>query len=227
LVNDPCTARELPEVRASVRNVMAKIGIKPLEFEKYGGELAKCCGFGGLTFNADQDMGRKLADDRAADHEGDYLAYCAMCRDRLAKSGKRVLHLLDVLFSTEGDPCERPDPGFSARQENRFRLRESLLAEQWKEKSPAMEAYEQVTLIIGPQAAGQMERRRVLERDVRQVVEYAERTGKRLKHGKKGTFLASHKPGAVTFWVEYMPKGGAYEVLSAYSHRMEIKEPSS
>lgn len=226
LVNDPCTARELPEVRASVRNVMAKIGIKSLEFEKYGGELAKCCGFGGLTFNADQDMGRMLADDRAAEHEGDYLAYCAMCRDRLAKSGKRVLHLLDVLFAGEADPGERPDPGFSARQENRFRLRERLLAEHWKEKSPAMEAYEKIELIMSPETAESLERRRVLVRDVKQAIEYAERTGKRLQHVERGTFLASHKPGAVTFWVEYRPKGEAFEVQSAWSHRMEIKGAS-
>jgi len=227
VINDPCTARELPEVRKSARNLAARAGIKTLEFDKYGGELAKCCGFGGLTFNADQDMGRALADDRAADHAGDYLAYCAMCRDRLAKSGKRVMHLLDVLFPDQGDPCLRKDPGFSERRENRFRLKQTLLQELWKEKTPAMEAFEQVELVMAPETAQLLEKRRVLARDVKQVIEHAERTGKRLKHPERATFLAAHKPGAVTFWVEYRPQGEAFEVVSAYSHRMEVKGASS
>jgi hypothetical protein len=67
-----------------------------------------------------------------------------------------------------------------------------------------------------------LEQRLILDEDIRQVITYAETTGRKLRHASDGRFLACHKAGSVTYWVEYGPVGNGYAVFSAYSHRMEL-----
>jgi glutamate synthase (NADPH/NADH) small chain len=69
-----------------------------------------------------------------------------------------------------------------------------------------------------------LESRLILVEDIQQVIEYAERTGRRLLNPVSGHLLAHFKPTAVTYWVEYTPEGEAFVVHNAYSHRMEITE---
>jgi len=57
------------------------------------------------------------------------------------------------------------------------------------------------------------------------VIEFAERTGQKLKHPQTGHFLAHYRPVSVTYWVEYAPSGdNEFTVYNAYSHRMVIAE---
>ena len=96
--------------------------------------MTQCCGFGGLADNAHTELASVTTARRAAQSENDYVATCAMCRDRLARTGKRTYHLLDLLFPGElDDPAVRPDPGFSNRHEARDYLRRQLLTTVWNE----------------------------------------------------------------------------------------------
>jgi len=73
-----------------------------------------------------------------------------------------------------------------------------------------------------------MEERLILMEDIQKVIEYAERSGKRMYNAASGHYLAYYKPASVTYWVEYTPQDdGAFLVHKAYSHRMEIEKGSA
>jgi hypothetical protein len=147
-----------------------------------------------------------------------------MCRNALAATGKRVLHVLDLIFSTDADPYARKALGYSDRYENRYRLKERALKTIWGDKVGTMEEYEAIELYISNQVSESMEERRILRSDVQKVIECAKKTGKKLINPATGRFCASLRPGHVTYWVEYSPEGKGFTVHSAYYHRMEIEE---
>ncbi|HET6436419.1 MAG TPA: heterodisulfide reductase-related iron-sulfur binding cluster [Anaeromyxobacter sp.] len=217
-VHDPCTSRGDAEVQDGVRRLLARLGVEALELNER--DRTTCCGFGGLVRFANPALAEKIVRRRASQSEDDYVTYCAMCRDSLAREGKRALHLLDLLFPAGQDPASRPDPGISRRQENRARLKERLLRELWSEgageKGPPMR------LDVSPEVLERMERRMILLEDVRKVIEHAESTGQKLEDVTAGRFLASHRPATVTYWVEYSVVPGGFAVHDAYSHRMEV-----
>jgi hypothetical protein len=222
-VHDPCTTRPYPMVQEAVRRVAARRGVAAQELA-LGGEKTECCGFGGLMQNANPDLSREVARRRANISSLDYLTYCAVCRDSLAAVGKRVLHLLDLIFPDPSlpDPAARRRPGWSERQENRARLRTSLAAELWGERAPSMKAHEEIRLILSPEAADLIEKRRILVEDLQQVICAAEKGGGVAVHPQTGRRRASHRPFRATVWVEYSKTPEGYVVHTAYTHRMEI-----
>lgn len=223
-VHDPCTTRNAPEIQQAVRRIMQRLGVKPIELplsENY----TECCGFGGLMDNANPKLAQKVIERRAALNASDYLAYCAMCRDRLAAAGKGCLHLLDLVFPSQddGDPARRERPGWSQRRENRARLKARLLEDLWGEAPQNALQRDALTLKISSKVQTLLDQRRILEDDIRQVIARAESGGPKLRHPQTGRFKASFRPRLVTFWVEYAPIEGGFEVFNAYTHRMEVK----
>ena len=79
-----------------------------------------------------------------------------------------------------------------------------------------------LSLHLSEEVAARVDKRLILEDDIRQVIAYAERTGNRFRNPTTGHFLAYHKPANVTYWVEYTAAGEGFHVHNAYSHRMEI-----
>lgn len=63
-----------------------------------------------------------------------------------------------------------------------------------------------------------MEDRGIREDDIREVLEYAESTGKKLYVEGEERYLAKKKIGNVTFNVEYAPTSDGVEILNLYSH---------
>ncbi|MBU0962191.1 MAG: amine oxidase, partial [Proteobacteria bacterium] len=155
-------------------------------------------------------------------HDG--LAYCSMCRDNLASSGKRIAHLLDYLFPSADpeDPTLRRNPGFSRRHENRARLKQRLLTTLWHEESDMTPEYKKNELFITPLIMELLNSRHILEDDIQKVIFQAEQTGRRLVDPESGHFLASYKPVRVTYWVEYEPGMQGFIIHNAYSHRMSL-----
>lgn len=230
MLHDPCTTREMGEVREAVRDLVMQLGLK-VESVHLSGLLTECCSWGGLMDAANPDMGREQALRRArrSDRE-DVLAYCAMCRDQLSRSGKGVGHLLDFIFPSSGDavqpvteyPLVRKGPDLPDRHENRARLKKDLLREIWNEET-AMEEWEHIELVLGPEVRDLVDDRRILVEDIRRTIHAAEAGAGRLLQPESGHFLASHAPGSVTFWVEYEPQDGAFLVHRAWSHRMVLE----
>jgi Fe-S oxidoreductase len=217
-VHDPCTSRGDPEVQDGVRALLARLGVEALELGER--DRTTCCGFGGLVRFANPEVAEKIVRRRAGQSSAEYVTYCAMCRDAFAREGKRALHVLDLVFPSGADPAGRPDPGLSHRQENRARLKRRLLRELWGEA--AGEEGSPMRLEVGPEVLERLERRMILLEDVRRVIEHAESTGEKLEDVQAGRFLASHRPAAVTYWVEYSAVPGGFAVHDAYSHRMQV-----
>ena len=217
-VHDPCTSRGDSEVQDGVRRLLTRLGFETLELNDR--DRTTCCGYGGLVRFAHPAVARKIVHRRAEQSSTDYVTYCAMCRDSFAREGKRALHLLDLFYPTGDDPAARPDPGLSRRQENRARLKRRLLRDLWKE--PTGEEEPPMRLDVSPEVLERLERRMILFEDVRKVIEHAESTGEKLEDVKSGRLLASHRPAAVTYWVEYSAVPGGFVVHDAYSHRMEV-----
>lgn len=223
IVHDPCTTRSEPGIQTSVRHILGRLGVRAGELE-LGREKTECCGFGGLQYNANAEIARETARVRAHRSDADYLAYCAMCRDRLASAGKRVLHLLDLLFPDPrvSDPAALEDPGWSERQERRSLLKEGLLQDLWSGKPSKAEEHRRIKLEMRPGVRTLLEERRILDEDLQRVIHHAETSGKKFRHPGTGRFKASFRPRAVTFWVEYDRTAEGFIVHSAYSHRMEV-----
>ncbi len=132
-LHDPCTARSNAPFRLASRALAARLGLDLRELA-LSGELTECCGFGGLMSAAKAPLGREVAARRAGRSPLDYVATCAMCRDRLAAEGKRAWHLLDFVFPGQTpESALQPGPGPSARREARARLKRELLSELWGE----------------------------------------------------------------------------------------------
>jgi glutamate synthase (NADPH) small chain len=182
-----------------------------------------------LMWLANPDLARDVVRRRIEASATDYVTYCAVCRDFFASSGKRTLHLLDLVTGQDLDArATRPAPGWSQRHENRARLKRRLLREVWGEDMSDPAAHETIRLHIAAEVQARLDERLILVEDVQQVIEFAERTGAKLLNRESGHFLAGYKPSSVTYWVEYTPAdvGGGSEhgfvVHNAYSHRMEI-----
>jgi NADPH-dependent glutamate synthase beta subunit-like oxidoreductase len=227
-VHDPCTTREAPSIQVAVRHLLAALGVAATELT-LGRERTECCGFGGLMENANPRLAQEVTRRRALLNSHDYLAYCAMCRDRLAAAGKRTLHLLDLIFPSADlpDPAGRPRPGWSLRRENRARLKADLLRRLWGESVSPGADLDRIELHMAPAVADLLENRRILIDDLRQTIAHAERTGRKLRHATTGHLLAAFRPRHVTFWAEYGPAQGGYALFNAYSHRMAVAIPGA
>lgn len=246
-VHDPCTTRETPALRDSVRGILGRLGCTVEELA-LGGELTECCGFGGLQEAANPALGRETALRRAARSSASYVTYCAMCRDSLARDGKPVLHLLDLLFpgsaprsttpNSGGDsgsaaglaaePLVRRAPGLADRRENRRRLRRKLLQELWQTPAGPREPWEELQLVLEPELQALLDKRRILMADLQKTIWQAERTGRKAAAPDRSRFLAPLREGGVTWWVEYTPLAvesvtpERYRILAAWSHRMHL-----
>lgn len=222
-IHDPCTTRDEAGIRQAVRRILKHLGVETLELD-LSGELTECCGYGGLMQAANPDLALKVTIRRSERSPLDYLAYCAVCRDNLAKTGKRAFYIMDLIFPDESwsDPAARPRPGWSERRENRTRLKERLMCRLWNEKISPDNSHKSIRIIMSPEITNLLEKRRILMEDIQQTIIHAETTGKKLVHHRSGRFKAAYTPRNVTFWVEYSPVSDGFQIHNAYSHRMEV-----
>lgn len=224
-LHDPCTARHDNALRQDVRNLLAILGVE-LKEPEMSGELTECCGFGGLLSEANPPLADTVIRRRAQSMDEDFVTYCAMCRDRLARTGKPALHLVDLLFPAADMVAAggRPAPGYSERRENRARLKADLLREVWREQPEPDETLAGLEVRYTDQAAQRMEERRILKSDVQKTLLACRQSGRVLAHAASNRLLAHHRPVCVTYWVEYEEHGQAFVVHNVWSHRMQIME---
>ena len=223
-VHDACTARYQTDVQRAVRDLVGACGYEVDELEM-SRERTECCGFGGLMLYANPEMGDLVVDRRIAEGDADYVAYCAMCRDRFAARGKRSLHVLDLVFGEAYETrAVRRGPVLTQRSEQRVALKERLLADVWHE-GPAAGSTWRDDLVLAPGVEDLLEQRFIRPEEVREVIVHGQETGDRFVEPATGHLLASLSIGSVTYWAEYAPEGDRFVVYSAYSHRMELKPP--
>ncbi|MES9995602.1 pyridine nucleotide-disulfide oxidoreductase/dicluster-binding protein [Desulfovibrio aminophilus] len=219
-VHDPCSTRHDETARAAVRGLLDRCGVAREELP-LSGRLTECCGYGGLMSNAAPDLAREVVARRAALSPLDYVASCAMCRDRLAAEGKRAYHVLDFIFpGGPDDPATAPAPGFSARHAARTRLKRDLIREYLGREEAAAPGPK---LLLAPDVLARMEERHILEEDARRAVAHAEAGGGMFREADGRRFLVPHRPRRVTYWLEYAREGDSFRVLGTWSHRMDTR----
>ena len=223
VLHDPCTAAELPEVRAAVRELASRAGAAAEELPLSGG-LTSCCGFGGLQECANPGLAAKTAQERCGESPSDYLVYCAMCRDLFARTGKRTVHLLDLFFPPpDGTGEDLPPVSWSEQRENRAALVRELRKSLWEEEEKMEEEWETLPLVMDGETEKMLQSRRILTGTVRQAIWNGETSGRKIAR-PDGTLITSLKPASVTYWVVYRSlENGTFEVLNGWSHRMEVK----
>jgi NADPH-dependent glutamate synthase beta subunit-like oxidoreductase len=219
-IHDACTTRHDEEIQESVRHLLGKLNVKVSEL-KDNRSLTTCCGYGGLMSFANPEVAAKVVTRRIHESAADYLTYCAMCRDNFAAKGKQSYHLLELICGSDnGELAGGKGPGYSQRHENRAKLKNRMLRELWGEN--VIDQADPIQLVISAEVAQVMEKRMVLAEDIRKVIAHAEATGEKMADLATGRFLASHRPVAVTYWVEYSPLETGFQIHNVYSHRMEV-----
>lgn len=83
--------------------------------------------------------------------------------------------------------------------------------------------FKTVEIKISDELAELMEERGVREEDVREVLEYAETSGKKLYIEGEERFLARKRIGKFSAYVEYI-LGDAVELVNVYSHMVTLAE---
>ncbi len=221
-LHDPCSARDNQILMNDVRLLLSKLEVT-FDEPEFSGNLTECCGFGGLLANANEQLSQKAAVHRAGKLDHDGVTYCAMCRDMLAKAGKRCQHILDILLpGSNEDHAGRVAPGYSVRRENRVRLKETLLRETWKEQPEPRNDYESVAVEFTDEARELMEKRRILLSDVQKTLHAMQDSTHVLENTETGHKLVHFRPVTVTYWVEYEMNDGTYLVHRVWSHRMRV-----
>lgn len=216
-VMDACGAREFEEIHAQVRRLLTKTGYRllPHTYEK---KKSGCCGFGGLMPVSNRRLSQIVAEEQTKDKERLYLTYCMNCRDRYTGTGAKSIHLLELFYQT-GEEKHIP-PTWSDRQRRRRWLKQRLLQEIWKENN---EGREEMKLYYSDEMKEQMEERMILEEDLEEAIKKAEETGEKILDMSENCMIAGRRIENVYFWVYYRESKDGYEILKAYSHRMNFR----
>jgi Fe-S oxidoreductase len=221
-IHDACATRHNKKIHQSLRNITAKLGYEIQEL-KYSKEQTKCCGYGGLVYFANRDQAKDFVQDRINESNEDLLVYCAMCKDLFVEGGKRTYHILDLIFGENlVEIGYKKMPNLSQRHANRAQLKKKLLRELWHEEPTESELMKMGNLIIPEEVWNIMDERYILLEDIEEVIKHAQETGERFYNPEDSSYLANQRIANVTYWVRYMEKDESIQIVSVYSHRMEV-----
>jgi len=122
-IHDSCKARHQPGIHTAVRKLI-RDGGSTIEDVEYSGELARCCGFGGMIYPVDSDLSQRVTRRRGNESSLPMITYCAGCRMALAGCGKESIHILDYLLSDDWRAATTAKPpGGLPRYANRLKTK--------------------------------------------------------------------------------------------------------
>jgi Fe-S oxidoreductase len=122
-IHDSCKARHEPGIHSAIRRLLEDGG-SAVEDVEYSGELARCCGFGGMIYPVDTDLSQRVSRRRGNESSLPMITYCAGCRMALAGCGKDAIHILDFLLSEDWQQATRAKPpGSIPRYLNRLKAK--------------------------------------------------------------------------------------------------------
>jgi Fe-S oxidoreductase len=224
-VFDPCSSKYDPKTQNDVRTLIRKCGYEISELAPSGG-FARCCGYGGLVFSSNPDMVERIMQHNISMGNLEFVTYCTNCRDSFAGGGKESRHLLDLLFSDDPFRSRRVPPSLSDRRKNRLALKRILSGKYGVKTDTAGEAdaFGKLRLIVTDEVRKKLDRRLILDENLRMVIHHAAMSGKNDYFEDEDFYAAHKKQGGVTFWVHYRPTEDGYMVLNAYLHRLHIEE---
>ena len=220
-VFDPCTTREEPELQHVIREIAEKAGfsLEPLPYE---GKYAKCCSWGGQVSIANPSFAREVVKARISQNSNPYITYCINCRDIFDAAKKPVYHILDIIFGSHDK--DQMLPTITQRRSNRINLKHKLLSEFWRDEAIMEQKESRIKLLITPELRQKLHKEMILETDIETVIEHCESTGRKVQIPESGHFFGHLQIGNMTYWVEYLPEDGKFNLINAYCHRMSIEE---
>lgn len=125
-IHDSCVTRNEPELHESVRCIVNELGYEIDELD-YSRENTKCCGAGGMAFHADREFITDVMKKRANESPNNYIVYCAGCLFTFAFVKKPVLHVLDLIFSSNLKELKtKSGPAPLIKWANRWKLKRRL-----------------------------------------------------------------------------------------------------
>ncbi len=214
-LHDACGARGNQKMQEEVRAFVKALGIEVAEVP-FEGDLAPCCGYGGLVKYANKEVSIKKAKFAADRSAYPVLTYCMGCRDQFQRVGADSCHILELSYGVEPLPV----PDLSARRANRLLLKQRLLKEIWNED---WEVDVMLPVVYQDGVKEQMEERMILESDVQEVLKAYEDSGEAVFDEESQCLVANYRMGNVTFWVRFTKNEKEYVVQGAYSHRMTVE----
>lgn len=217
-IHDACATRNDKSTQDKIRKMVRSMG-KEIKEREWSKEKTRCCGYGGLVSYVNKEVAMDLANDCISeDLDLISITYCMACRDRLVRAGSKAQHITELIYETPAD--ETPD--ISQKRANRLRLKETLLKEIWKEET--IEPMLDFTYTISDDVKKTMDERMILESDLIQVLQNYHDTQQAIYDKENDTLTTTYRIGNVSFWVRFKEQENHYEVESAYSHRMTVKE---
>ncbi|MFC1890130.1 FAD-dependent oxidoreductase [Thermodesulfobacteriota bacterium] len=125
-IHDSCITRHETDLHESVRQLMSSLGHRVEEME-YSRKMTKCCGAGGMAWNANPDFLSQVIGERAEETDHDMISYCAGCRLAFASAKKPSLHILDLFFNPDWSRDKfRAPPHPLVKWRNRWKLKRQL-----------------------------------------------------------------------------------------------------
>jgi len=220
-VFDPCAAIQRPQMRQAVRELALSAGfvLDPLP----GNDAwPHCCGFGGQPAIANPAFAEYVATKRIQESEAMYITYCSNCQDVFRDAGKRTLHILDIMVGNYSSDATLPT--VTQRRENRRYLKKLLLKKYWGEDMEVEKSAITINLQIPLELKEKISHLKILEEDILQVVDFCQRTKRRVFNTVTGIFSGYQEVGYMTYWVEYKELAGSdvVELVNVYAHRIKI-----
>lgn len=215
-VFDPCAARDDEAMQAGVRKLTEKAGINIEELK----DKNRCCGYGGHISLANPELYDEITTNRAEASDKPYIVYCANCRDVFAQKGKSSAHILDLVFGL--DPDRSTD--LSVKKTNSLEVKKHMMKELTGASfTPEANPWDGLTLVITDELREALDRKLIVEDDLKEAIWLAETSSDKFIDEADGVSQCSMVKPALTYWVQYKPAGPeAYEVTSAYCHRMKF-----
>jgi len=236
-VFDPCVAGGFPDMEQAVRKLASSLGIDLSELK----ERNQCCGYGGHMRVANPELYETIVEKRSAADEAPYLVYCANCAGAFSLSGKDHVHILDLVFPPEHEG-RAPFPQGSLQQwrDNSARAKSAIAGLYGDTAMPTEKPWDAFQIEIPAPLALDMDKRLILEDDVREAVYKAESSGEIFAKENPGPVggelrLCRIARGVVTIWAQYRaespacaedasagPVAASYTVIDVWSHRMSF-----
>jgi Fe-S oxidoreductase len=218
-VFDPCAARGDDAMQAGVRKLAGRGGVNIEELA----ERNRCCGYGGHMRIANPSLYDEIARHRAEAGAKPYVVYCVNCKEVFASRGKQCAHILDMVFGLDADGRV---PSLQEKRDNSLRAKRELMKQNWDvDFEPESHAWDQLTLVIGDELQKDMDKKLISAADLKEAIWLAETSGDRFWDGSDGMCMSSMIKPVITYWVQYREIAPmAYEVFSAYYHRMRFDQ---
>lgn len=125
-IHDPCPTRMETNIHDSIRKIMIQLDLKVSELE-YSRENTMCCGSGGMLMITNKTIALKQKNKRGNQAKSDYvITYCQECVESMKVSGKKSIHILDILFNKNMSNFNQIELSTTTKWINRYKTKKSI-----------------------------------------------------------------------------------------------------